>query len=262
MRRITFSLALVALMVCIVMLLNMTAPNPTGRRYSSETVRQPNNRCEGKFAEDILSHDLNLLHNEKLEKTQCVCSENVRNSTPPGICGVCIVYSNKVARSQRSHIPDFISSSFVADAKRVTRLPRNSAQLDSFLDIANQLKIPFWIFVRVDTEVAPEYLALKEATGGGVVRYFAISGYTDPVDTAAKIGIVLSLAIMALVVILTLRARWQSRVTVPADNPLKPFYPKPINKADKAIVHAEDFKRRTVEKLKIKVDIEDSGHDK
>jgi hypothetical protein len=60
---------LIALTACVVLLLNFTAPNPTGRRYSSESplmTGQGSAQQIGLSAERVLARDLGIARNEAL----------------------------------------------------------------------------------------------------------------------------------------------------------------------------------------------------
>lgn len=248
MRRLLFWGAIILALGCLLLLQNITARNPTGRRYASAMTAWTNNgACDGKAAENILARDLNLVHNEKVEKTQCVCRPNLKPDALPAICGVCSAYSQHVSPSQRAHVPDFVSSYFIADAKCVAKLPTNSSQLDAFADMSAQLGVPFWIFVRVDTEVAARYLEMTRATGGDVVRYFLVPGYIDPVDIMALAG--LALAILLLVALFYTAYRRPSKPTTP--------HKSPLSKAESAMQETEDFKNRIKTRARIEIDIID-----
>lgn len=64
--QLVFNVALGVFIVSVVLLLNITAPNPTHRRYSSQmplTTGQGNGKSIGDSAEVILAADLNLPNN-------------------------------------------------------------------------------------------------------------------------------------------------------------------------------------------------------
>ncbi len=80
-RRIVFLLALISLVASVVLLMNITAPNPTGRRYSSEVPlvgRQANAQQIGADGERILSNDLHLPNNNEADQRQCICGNTSR----------------------------------------------------------------------------------------------------------------------------------------------------------------------------------------
>ncbi len=255
-KRALFFACLLVSAVSVLLLLNVTAPNPTGRRYASAPTVWNNGRCDGKAAENILAQDLNLVHNEKVEKTQCVCQPNLAPNALPSICGVCSAYSSHVSPRQRAHVPDFVSPHFIADAKCVTNLTTNTNQLEAFADMSEQLGVPFWIFVRMDTEIAPRYIAMTRASGGDVVRYFLTPGYVDPVDVLAKVGLLISLlGILAL-----LYSAYRGRR--PRPNPSTKPTPSPPSKAQKAIQEAEDFKNKRKDRLRAQLDDLDNHNER
>ena len=72
--RITGVLMVGVIITGIVLLLNFTAPNPTGRRYSSEVVNlNLDNGAKGVEGERILAQDLNAPNNN-IEK-HCICGD-------------------------------------------------------------------------------------------------------------------------------------------------------------------------------------------
>ncbi len=202
-RHILQLLALGGLVISVVLLLNTTAPNPTGRRYSSQTpltTGQGRNEDIGGDAERILAADLRLPNNNDSDQRQCICGASA--VAPPRECRSCIVSLPSVQTFRR---PDFVASGFIAESKNRLSLPISDhelwSQIEDYANAARALGRPLWLYVRVDSEVDPAYLPLVEATGGGVVRYFTVAGYVDPVDQAAHKGLMgsgVALAVLSL----------------------------------------------------------------
>ena len=180
---LVFSITLVGL--AVVLLLNVTAANPTGRRYASEPVVVIGNPGEiGLSAERILSTDLSLPRNDDPDQRQCIC--NSPSYTNVGQCRVCVAYSQSVANHRR---PDFVSPNFIAESKnRLNLLYTDTSlvnQIGDYAVAARALNVPLWVYVRKDTNVEPEYRRIVRETGGDIVPYFVTTGYVDPVDRMA-----------------------------------------------------------------------------
>ncbi|MEP7289496.1 MAG: hypothetical protein ABI947_27420 [Chloroflexota bacterium] len=186
-RRIVFSLALVACFVSVILLLNFTAPNPTGRRYSSRmplSTRQGSANQIGLDGERVLSDDLRLPRNDAPDQLQCLC--NKPGYSDPANCRVCIVSVQLTAAYRR---PDFVAPAFIAESKNAQNLyydSRDLQQITDFAMAARALKRPLWVYTRVNTNLDSEFYRIVESTGGGVVPYFTVAGYVDPMDTAAS----------------------------------------------------------------------------
>jgi hypothetical protein len=199
-RRILALLAFVSLVIFLALLLNFTAPNPTGRRYSSQmplTTGQGRNEDIGGDAERILAVDLRLPNNNDSDQRQCICGASA--AAPPRECRSCVVSLPSVQTFRR---PDFVAPGFIAESKNRLSLPIGDRelgeQLEDYASAARALGRPLWLYVRVDSEVDPDYISLVEATGGGLVRYFTVPGYVDPVDEAARKGLIGSGAVLAV----------------------------------------------------------------
>ncbi|HEX2907973.1 MAG TPA: hypothetical protein VHO69_13980 [Phototrophicaceae bacterium] len=260
-RRLLLALAFIALVIAVVLLLNFTAPNPTGRRYSSEmpvTTGQGNSSNIGLSGERVLAQDLKLPRNVRKDQLQCICnSPSYRVGV--GECRVCLAYTQSVATYRR---PDFVSANFIAESKNSQDLLYTGREVDQITDYvfaARAMNIPLWVFVRVDTKVDAEFVDVVASTGGGVVPYFTVPGYADPVDQAAQ-RVALGAAGMLLVTGLwEIANRRQPRtVTVPATNPpaapRRPKSPNPLGKADAA----DDFIRRSKDRARGIIDTDDT----
>jgi hypothetical protein len=192
-RRGVLIIAIISIVVCIVLLLNFTASNPTHRRYSSKmplTTGQGVGGDIGLDGEYILSKDLGLPRNEEEDQRKCLCG--IAGLTDQQRCNSCLV---SLASIQTYRVPDFVSSKFIADAKNQQKLlvtDRDFEQMGDYAEGAQALDIPLWVFVRVNTVVDPGYREVVRSTGGDIVYYFTVPGYEDATDEAAKTIIVIA----------------------------------------------------------------------
>lgn len=181
--------ALVGFCVCAVLLLDITAPNPTRRRASSQpptTTGEGSTAEIGLSGEAVLARDLGLPRNEAPDQRVCFCGPTYTPSMAE--CRSCLIRLETITAHRR---PDFVSANFIAEAKNRQRLlayPTDLNQIRDFADAARALGVPLWLYVRVDTLVEPEIEAIVRATGGQVVYYFATPGYVDPVRGPAAAG--------------------------------------------------------------------------
>ena len=253
-RRLILIFALLVCITSVVLLLNFTAPNPTGRRYSSEPVLATGSaQAVGLSGETILSRDLGVPRNDDPDQRQCVCSGSNNSNAIPGDCRSCVAFSSLVSSYRR---PDFITAGYIAEAKnRQNLLYEHTDQIDQiseYADAARVLNRPLWLFTRVDTTLSPEYYPIVEATGGSVVPYFTVPGYIDPVDTIARVALVT--ASFSIVIVLAIgRIRHLPRRSVPPKTP--------IASAVKTTKSAEDFWSSTKDRLRSQNDAEDARDD-
>jgi hypothetical protein len=265
--------AFLTAVLCIVLLLNFTAPNPTGRRYSSEmppTTRQASTAQIGSVAEEILARDLRITNNNDAGQRQCFCSANYSSQSAPRDCNVCTVYLPQIDSYRR---PDFISDQFVADSKNVLKLTYPDPQLMAFALGAEALHRPLWIYARVNTVIDPQLEAMVERTGGGVVDYFVVPGYVDPVDQAARQGLIVSVIVFGgFLFTFRIQARQKSlstprlpdspksRVIIPVDEPVRPRRktpsrpPTPLDRTQRKLRDAEAFTDRTRQRSQDDID--------
>src|SRR5579871_3241372 len=197
-RRLMFVVALLVSLAAIVLLLNFTASNPTGRRYSSEIVQTTGSaQVIGASGEAILAHDLRLPDNDNSDQLQCLCNDVIK--PPSSKCNTCLVSDPSIATYR---IPDFVGANFIAEAKNRQNLlfsySDQANQITDYVTAAKLLKRPLWLYTRVDTVMSPEFDALVASTGGGVVAYFATPGYVDPVDQIARTVLIGALIVLAL----------------------------------------------------------------
>ncbi len=152
-------------------------------------------------------------------------------------------------------IPDFVSPRYIADSKNV-RMLRNAdyIQLEVYAEAARLLDRPLWVFIRVDTEVPPQFDDLVEATGGSIVHYFTYPGYDDPISAGFELAIT-SAGVIILILVLAEITSWpspyvrQPKLPTPA--------PTPVDKMDAIIAEKDSLKAR----FRKRVDIEDSRDD-
>lgn len=259
MRKIIHFLLLLAVgiaIICVVLLLNVTAPNPTGRRYSSAMPLmrgQAGAQAVGADGERILGIDLRLPNNNVSDQRACICGKASDSNNRS--CNACLAVVTSISNFR---IPDFVSDTFIAESKNEQNFlytGREVSQINDYVIAALLMKRPLWVFVRVDTQVAPEFSRLVESTGGKVVPYFTVPQYVDPVDSVAKRGLLVS-GIATLGIgwlywrFLTVR-RVPRLVTVPAPAPASP---KPVSRNMDA---AEDYMARTKERAQSRLDRED-----
>ena len=266
-RRIVLSFALLLFVISIILLMNITAPNPTHRRYSSEmplTKGSPNEI--GSDGERILSNDLRLPNNNSSGQRQCICGSNSA-STSCNICIAQIPMSMTKTNRNTYRIPDFVSNDFIADSKNEQGLlymgnPHDTEQIRDFVVASLLTNRRLYIYVRMNTIVSPEFVQLVESTGGAVVPYFTVSGYVDPVDDMAR----KSGAASGLLVIGAVWLEWRSFRKRGFKFPV-PRLPKPRQPADpvtgttRKITHAENFTASAKERLQAQVDAEDEWND-
>jgi hypothetical protein len=258
-RRLSLVTALTIGAVCVLLLLNITAPNPTGRRYSSQTPLTTGEGNAGEIGGDgerILAADLRLPNNNLPDQRQCVCG---LAGAAPGGCNVCVARSPQIANFR---IPDFVGPGYIAEAKNVQQLlvaqDRNYQQISEIAAAAREVGMPFWVYVRVDTFVDPAFFVLFDGMQGGIVYYFAVPGYVDTTDSIAGIGLVL--VIMLLIVFVAWA--WFAHKTGPTDEPPPPEPPKrkaqpdPMRKA----TDAEDFAQRMKARARRRIDAPNGGN--
>lgn len=220
----------------------VTISDPTGRRYSSGSpVREGSLTDIGRDAERILSRDLGLLLNQSPNPVQCICNPGDQNA-PPRVCNACFAISSSISHGG-SRQPDFVSATFLADAKNVGQL-RDFEQIQDFAVASLQLEIPLWIYTRVDTVVSQRFYDLVEPTGGGIVPYFTYVGYQDPIDEVINVTKSGSLIILIIMGISEVSAWWLT----PRPTPVKPPQPNPSdhrkNKTEEIFASVQDLKDR------------------
>jgi hypothetical protein len=229
----------IVLIVSVILLLNFTANNPTGRRYSSETIDLTlSAQGKGQQAEEIVSRDLDVPRNE-ISRRACLCRTGQPDSQA---CNSCFANVRQLTQNRR---PDFITSDYILEVKNHQGLlysGRDWDQIGDYAIAATELDIPLWIFVRTDTEVDFQFYDIVELTGGRVVKYLAVPGHIDQVGQVAKVTAACSVIILLL---LPLRRREAK----PSPEPAKP---------KSATEDLEDFVRRVKDKKRSEIYKEDS----
>src|ERR1700694_1530872 len=123
MRRLRLGLLLLSLCVfavSAVLLLNITAPNPTHRRYSSwmpRSTKPATSQEIGADGELVLSGDLGLPRNSVGNAQQDICRTKTAVPTEGGRC---IAYYAGLSTSFRR--PDFVSDTLIVESKNVATL--------------------------------------------------------------------------------------------------------------------------------------------
>ncbi len=266
-RRLLIIISLLGLIGSTLLFLNITAPNPTHRRYSSRPPIMTGGGSSqdiGLDAERVLSNDLGVPRNDLPDQRQCFGM--TRGYAMPSDCRVVISYYPNLTASFRR--PDFISSDFVAESKNRLSMPYQERdlldQIGDYTLVSRTLNKPLWVYVRTDTKVDPEYESLVNSTGGAIVRYFAAVGYTDPVDKAAQYGLVIFGAAFLTVGACELISRRRGGSTGGQHIPVKPHpptppdsnrgssrrrSPDPVGELDAALKRAQEAARHTRNKL-------------
>lgn len=250
-RRIILAAVFLTGAISVVLLLNFTASNPTGRRYSSRmplTTGQGSAAQIGLAGELVLADDLRLPRNDAPDQLQCIC--NAQANVDSQNCRVCIASAPLSGAYRR---PDFVAANFIAESKNAQNLyydSRDLAQVNDFAMAAKALNRPLWVFTRVNTDLDAEFYQVVSSTGGGIVPYFTVPGYTDPIDRFAQIGFGLSLASMILIVVSRRNGQRQSFAGAPA--PRQPA--DPFTQANRSVNHAENFVKDSKDRQKNKLD--------
>jgi len=261
-RRIVLLVSLVVVIGAVILLLNFTAPNPTGRRYSSHvplSTGQANAQDIGNDGERILAMDLGIPNNNASDQRQCLCQGDrlIRD------CNVCLPVANL---STAYRIPDFITVDYIAESKNVRGLLYDGREVDQIADYATAarlLKRPLWLYVRVNTLVAPEFRQVVEATGGGVIPYFTVDSYVDPIDQIMFPTAAVSGGILVVMIWLELGGwrRIAKGVMVRPVPGKSPTSPQAAGTKGARIDAAEDFLQQARSRLQAKIDRDDEWND-
>jgi hypothetical protein len=260
--RVVFNIALITFIASILLLLNITAPNPTHRRYSSQmplTTGQGNGKAIGDSAEIILSADLRLPNNNAADQRQCLC-KNI-SSTNGKACNLCLQV-NDLQLDFR--VPDFIAPDFMAESKNTQNLLYTGREYDQISDYALAAKLlnrPLWVYIRVDTTVAPDFYDIVHSTGGNVVPYFTVPGYVDPVDDAARKAGAVSGGVLVCFLLVNRRSRKQKNNFPAPKGMITALANNPDDGAARKMAHVEDFAASAKDRLQAKVDEEDAWND-
>jgi len=249
-----FNVAVLVFIISVLLLLNITAPNPTQLRYSKQlplTTGLGSGKAIGDSAEVILSADLRLPNNNAPDQLQCLCKN--MSSANGKTCNLCLPVNDLQSEFR---IPDFIALDFMAESKNTQNLLYTGREYDQISDYALAAKLlnrPLWVYIRVNTTVEPDFYEIVHSTGGDVVPYFTVPGYVDPVDDAARKAAATSALIVIGLVWMERRSRQQ------ISPPTKPS--EPIDTTTQKLTHAEDFAARAKDRLQTKTDKEDAWND-
>lgn len=135
-------------------------------------------------------------------------------------------------------------------------------QIEDYAIAAIALKRPLWLYTRVDTTLSPDFYILVESTGGGVVHYFSLPGWVDPVDHAARIALLMGSGGLLFGIIWPLRRiRWRRHQ--PAPTPMSDAKKRkdPLQKAMRSVSELESFTRRTEAHKRLEIDDGDARED-
>lgn len=267
--RITIlSTSILVMVGAIMLLLNFTAPNPTGRRYSSEmpvTSGQGNAQEIGLSGERILARDLGIPRNEEANQRLCICS--ITSEQPPAArdCNSCIIEA-ALKHSSTFRRPDFVGATYIAETKNRDNLlytMRDQVeQIEDYVIAAIALKRPLWLYTRVDTTLSPDFYILVESTGGGVVHYFSVPGWVDPIDHAARIALLMGSGGLLFGIVWPLRRiRWRRHQPAPTPMPAVKKGKDPAQKALRSVSELESFTRRTEAHKRLEIDEGDARED-
>jgi hypothetical protein len=257
MKRLRFILIILFQLIAVIsilLLLNVTAPNPTHRRYSSETpltTGQAASQEIGASAERILSKDLGLPNNNDADQLQCICRRD--SDSKRSYCRACLAIVQSVSSYR---IPDFVGPNFIAESKNTQGLlyaGREVDQIRDYVAAARMLRRPLWVYVRTNTDVAPEFATLVNSTGGGLVYYFTVPGYADPIDSAGRTGLLV--AGIGLILLVVFGRRSQRRfIRIASPSPKQPPVNDPLNKAVRKTETTEAFIQRSREHHRRQID--------
>lgn len=242
-------LGLLVITVAVIILLNFTATNPTGRRYSSQIVQIGGQSDEiGRSGERILGHDLGLPLNESIGQRQCLC-HTVDNTPPKALCMTCVTYA-PIAADYR--IPDFVGRGFIAESKNGRNLlyvgdSREIGQINDYVIGARTLKRPLWVYTRVDTKVSPDFVEIVRSTGGDVVPYFAVPGWVDPWDELGRQLLLIGGGMLVSAMVVMRLSPFKLR-RAPEPEPM------PTDDAQGFLKQAREKARRTIDKEDARLD--------
>jgi len=161
---------------------------------------------------------------------------------------------------EKFRIPDFVTSAYIAESKNSQKFPypREISEVRDYISASKLLRRPLFLYVRIDTEVSPEFYQLVESTGGRVVHYFTVPGWADPVDEAAKVAFCIGAGMFLLGLVMPSRLPRFHR---------EPRQPKPkraddpLSKAARKIDDMDAFVSRTQDNKRFEIDVEDSRDD-
>jgi len=266
MKRLSFASGLILMLIGAILLANFTASNPTNRRYASETIDQHITAQDGAYlAEDILSVDLGVSHNEKTDNTRCICQQGLSETDVNAKCNVCYISTSVTLNGQnKSAIPDFFTDMYIADSKfyRASEL-KYDGQMQAFVDASLNLQIPLYIYVTMNTDVHPDVVNAVRSTGGDIIPYFIDEGYIDIMDIVGVFLVALGgMVVIATGVVVARNVAKSWEMPDPEDAPKNDeiIVPRdmPEERIRKMMNDAEAFKNKVTDKTEAKIDIDDA----
>ena len=241
-RSVLILVSLVLIAGSILLLLDFTAPNPTGRRFSSEMVDlRLDFAAKGLQAEHILSRDLGIPRNEDTPRA-CVCRDA---DIPPQriACNVCVAY---VPALQLNRRPDFLTDHYLIEVKNhgdgLYQSRRDMDELGDYIIAALAMDIPLWVYLRTDLMIPDDLAQQVRSTGGDVLPYLRGPGHVDQVTQVSQVVLIGSSAALLL---LLLGVRYKPQEAV-----VKPVRPQPHSPLD----DLEAFALRSKEKARREID--------
>jgi hypothetical protein len=131
---------------------------------------------------------------------------------------------------------------------------RDLQQITDYATAARAMKVPLWVFIRVNTNIDSEFRRIVSTTGGAVVPYFTVPGWEDPIDQAAQTGLIGSMIVLGIggVVGVLVRGRPNRRST---PEQLAPKTPRdPLGKAVDSIDSLQKFTKASKDRAKDRLD--------
>lgn len=244
-RILIISVILLTVASVVSLLFSTTAPNPTGRWFSSNFIDTSlATQIYGQEAEIVLAHDLHLPQNDSPEgERRCFC--NVQYQAPPGRCNVCETSSANISSWS---IPDFVTDGMIVDSKAVGQFTVDK-QINNFITVAKQTGRQLWIYVRNDTTFSDATRSSIQATGGDIIPYFVVSGFgTWLLAEKAANNILIFAIIIALGLLIWEYIAQQGRKQAPPSDTL----PDEVERAEDSVEETERYMQR-MERLSKKV---------
>jgi hypothetical protein len=257
--RLIMAVSVITTCLSIVLLLNITASNPTHRRYSSESpvMKDTSSNEIGLAGERVLSLDLGAPRNDLPTERQCFCNSPYHANPGVNECRSCIAQVQLTSQFRR---PDFVTPDFIAESKNAQGLlyeRRDFDQIGDYVLAARLMSRPLWVYVRVDTKVDAEYIEMVRSTGGDVVFYFTTPDYQDPTDSTARSLLFISIGIFGVGLLLTIGISKWSRmqpqpvpVRINPNTPRRAAAPEPnsLLRARRMTEATEDYMARTTDR--------------
>jgi hypothetical protein len=219
------------------------------------TTGQGQSGAIGLSGERILAKDLHLPPNDSPDQLQCFCNSATHASAPPPKgCRVCLVSVQLTGPYRR---PDFVARAFIAESKNAQNLyyeNRDLQEITDYATAARAMNMPLWVFTRVNTNIDSEFTRVVNTTGGGVVPYFTVPGWVDPVNQAARIGLISSALVIAVFSLFGMFLRRGLHIR-PVAAYHRPKNPKdPLGRAVDSVDNLGNFTKKSKDTIKDKLD--------